>query len=188
MIIGVILARGGSKRVPRKNVKLIAGRPLIAWTILAAQSSMWIDRLVVSSEDHEILSVAGEYQCEIVLRPKHLASDTADSYGALKHAVRHCDDKDVVVLLQPTSPLRTTADIDRCIEIHMLNEDGFPVASHEGEEPVPNGAVYVGTVGWLRRGGNWDNTMHIVISMPPERSVDINTEEDFDRAERMLAA
>lgn len=186
MIMGVILARGGSKRLPGKNLKLLAGRPLIAWTILAAQSSMWLDKLVVSSDDHEILSVAVEYGCEIVLRPKHLASDGADSYGALKHACRHLDDKDVVVLLQPTSPLRTTADIDACIEAHFLG--GQALASFEAGATVPNGAVYVGSVAWLRNGGNWDAPDVGIVPMPKERSVDINTSEDFELAERMLAA
>jgi len=114
MILGIIPARGGSKGIPRKNIKSIAGKPLIAWTIKAAQQSTLIDKFVVSTEDAEIARVSREYGAEVLERPAELASDEADTLDVLLHAVENipCD---IVVLLQPTSPVRRPGLIDECI-------------------------------------------------------------------------
>jgi N-acylneuraminate cytidylyltransferase len=116
-VLGVIPARGGSKRLPRKNVRPLAGKPLIAWTIEAARGSRYLDRVVLSSDDAEIIRVARQWNCEApFVRPAELASDEAPGVGPVLHAVQALPDYALVVLLQPTSPLRTSADIDACIE------------------------------------------------------------------------
>jgi N-acylneuraminate cytidylyltransferase len=117
-VLAVIPARGGSKGVPRKNVRLLAGKPLIAWTIEQAAQSRYIDCVMVSSEDDEICQVAKESGAEIpFVRPMELASDTASGVDVLCHAVENSgSDYDYVVLLQPTSPLREPSDIDEAIE------------------------------------------------------------------------
>jgi CMP-N,N'-diacetyllegionaminic acid synthase len=117
-VLGVIPARGGSKGVPRKNVRLLAGKPLIGWTIEQAAQSRYIDRVIVSSEDEEICQVAKQSGAEIpFVRPAELASDTASGVDVLCHAVENAGaDYDYVVLLQPTSPLRESTDIDAAIE------------------------------------------------------------------------
>lgn len=122
-VLGVILARGGSKGLPRKNIRDLAGKPLIAWTIEAGHDSEYLDRLILSSDDKKIMTVAEEYGCEVPFRrPDKLAADDTPSMDALLHAVDQVPDHDYVVLLQPTSPLRTAADIDatitRCHENH----------------------------------------------------------------------
>ncbi|NQT33487.1 MAG: acylneuraminate cytidylyltransferase family protein [Candidatus Omnitrophica bacterium] len=115
MILGIIPARGGSKGIPRKNVKMIAGKPLIAWSIEAAKMSKMIDRFVVSTDDLEIAAIAREYGAEVVDRPAELATDEATTISALQHVLSVID-ADTVVLLQPTSPVRDEGLIDRCIE------------------------------------------------------------------------
>ena len=114
MILGVIPARGGSKGVPQKNVRQVCGKPLIAWTIEAAQQSVLLDRWVVSTEDPEIARISRRYGAEILNRPPQLATDTTPTLHVLKHALNHVS-ADIVVLLQPTSPIRSSGLIDRCI-------------------------------------------------------------------------
>lgn len=116
-VLGVILARGGSKGLLRKNVRNLAGKPLIAWTIEAGHESEYLDRLILSSDDDEIMAVAREYGCEIPFRrPAELARDDSTSMDALLHALDQLPEHDYTVLLQPTSPLRIAADIDGAIE------------------------------------------------------------------------
>jgi len=116
--LAVIPARGGSKGVPRKNIRLLAGKPLVTWTIEQAAQSRYIDRVIVSSEDEEICQVAKQSGAEVpFVRPMELASDTASGVDVLCHAVENAGaDYDYVVLLQPTSPLRESTDIDAAIE------------------------------------------------------------------------
>lgn len=113
----IIPARGGSKRLPRKNILELGGKPLIAWTIEAALQSKYIDTVLVTSDDNEILKVAESYGAMTIKRPPHLASDTATSFDAIKHAIENTKQHDYVILLQPTSPLRDSNHIDDAIEL-----------------------------------------------------------------------
>lgn len=117
-VLAIIPARGGSKGVPRKNVLELAGKPLIGWTIDEARKSQYIDRLVLSSDDQEIQEVAIKYGCEVPFnRPSELAQDDTPGVLPVLHAVRKLQGYDYVILLQPTSPLRTVEDIDGCLEL-----------------------------------------------------------------------
>lgn len=112
-VLGVIPARGGSKGVPRKNVIDVVGRPLLAWTVDAARASTVIDHLVLSTDSDEIASVGRALGCDVPFRrPPELASDTAGAVDVALHAASAMPGFDIVVLLQPTSPQRTAADID----------------------------------------------------------------------------
>jgi len=117
-VLAVITARGGSKGVPRKNVLELAGRPLIAWTISAARASKHLDRTILSSEDSEIIAVAKDWGCDVPFtRPAELAADKTPGIDPVLHALKALPERyDYIVLLQPTSPLRTAADIDGCLE------------------------------------------------------------------------
>lgn len=117
-VLAIIPARGGSKGVPRKNIRQLAGKPLIAWSIEAAKQSKYIDRLILSSEDEEIIAVAKAWGCEVpFVRPAELAGDDMPGIKPVLHALNTLPGKyDYVVLMQPTSPLRTVRDIDGCIE------------------------------------------------------------------------
>ncbi len=120
MILAITPARGGSKGIPGKNIKMIAGKPLLVWTIEAATKSRLIDRYVVSTEDKEIAAVAADYGAEVLVRPAELATDQATTLSVLQHAISQipCD---TVVLIQPTSPVRKPGLIDECIREFLDN-------------------------------------------------------------------
>lgn len=121
--LAVIPARGGSKGVPRKNVRDLNGKPLIAWTIEEAKKSQYISNIILSSEDSEIIKEAKKYGCEVpFIRPMKLAQDDTPGIDPVLHAINQCPGYDYVVLLQPTSPLRKAEDIDGAIQ--MLLDKG----------------------------------------------------------------
>ena len=129
--LGVIPARGGSKRLPRKKIMMLAGKPLIQWTIEAGLESKAIDRLIVSTDDAEIAEVACACGADVpFMRPAELAADTSNSYVVLEHAYQTLreqgDDYDYIVMLQPTSPLRTSVHIDGAAKlIEQKGADGI---------------------------------------------------------------
>lgn len=127
-IIAIIPARGGSKGLPRKNIKLLLEKPLIAWTIEQAKKSKYIDNIVVSTEDEEIAEISKECGAEVpFLRPKELAKDDSPTIDAIMHAINRFEERgeyfDIIVLLEPTSPLRDAEDIDKCIELMLNNKN-----------------------------------------------------------------
>lgn len=116
-VLALIPARGGSKGLPGKNVALVDGRPLIDYTIAAARASAYVDRVVLSSDDPEIIDVARACGCDVPFqRPPELATDAAPTMDVVSHALDQLPGFDIVVLLQPTSPARTTADIDGTLQ------------------------------------------------------------------------
>ncbi len=123
-VLAIIPARGASKGIPRKNIRMLAGKPLIAWTIEEAKKSKYIDRLILSSEDEEIIQVAREWDCEApFIRPKELAKDDTPGIEPVMHAMYALEEKyDYVVLLQPTSPMRLADDIDKCIALCVSSQ------------------------------------------------------------------
>lgn len=184
MILGIIPARGGSKRLPGKNRKPLCGKPLIWWTISEAMKSQALNRVVVSTDDPEIFALATEMDCEVVHRPAWMASDDAPIYLEIFRLI-DLYSPEWVVLLQPTSPLRTVDDIDACVT-KCIRAPAPSLVSVTKGSPAANGAVYVALVEWLREHRNFDGPRTIVHEMPPERSVDINTQADFDRAEQFM--
>jgi CMP-N,N'-diacetyllegionaminic acid synthase len=132
-VVGIILARGGSKGVPKKNIRSLAGVPLLAYSILEAKRSSKISKLVVSSDDDEILSIAKQLNCETIIRPDEFATDEASSPSALIHAINQIEKReifevDAVVLLQPTTPFRKFSTIDECIDLYK-NQSADSVVS-----------------------------------------------------------
>lgn len=118
-VLGVIAARGGSKGVPRKNVLPLGGRPMIVWTVEAALASKTLDRVIVSSDDAEIIGAAVAAGAEApFVRPAELARDDTPGTAPVLHALDQVGGVyDLVVLLQPTSPFRIAEDIDRAVEM-----------------------------------------------------------------------
>lgn len=188
MILGLILARGGSKRCPGKNIRPLGGVPLIAWSIAAGFQSRYVGPVVVSSDDDKILRVAKEYGAVPLKRPKILATAEASSYGAMLHAFERLN-PEAFCLLQPTSPFRQPQDIDGCFRTAQGNLAAVTV---EYGKRTPNGAVYVSTPQWVAQKiangvvAPFDGPDPAWYMMPAERSIDIDTELDFARAERML--
>lgn len=197
--LGIIPARSGSERLPGKNTIDLGGKPLIAWTIIAAQESAMFDRLIVSTDDHGVAAVAVKYGCEVLERPKELAQADSDSLSILLHANTQIH-SDRICLLQPTSPFRRAADI--VSTYHLLNETEGDAVVSVTEAPqnlcfdlglgnrlrpkqnvvVCNGAIYLLTTEHLLCRGDWYNGVTYAYLMPKDRSLDIDTKADLERA------
>ena len=126
-VLAIITARGGSKGIPRKNIKDLAGKPLIAYTIAAANASQHLTRTIVSTDDEEISTIAKDHGGGVpFLRPAHLAEDESKSIDVISDLVttlvEQGDSYDYIMILQPTSPLRTSGDIDAAIEMAVDND------------------------------------------------------------------
>lgn len=221
-ILGIITARGGSKGIPRKNIKNFCGKPLIAYTIQEAQKSKYISNLIVSTEDLEIKKISQKYGADVpFLRPKNLAGDKIKSLPVVRHAVLFMEKQlgivfDYIVILQPTSPLRKTIDIDKTIERIIKENTDSAVTLVEIEENHPmqikkitknrvlpycmpekegtrrqdlpvaykrNGSVYViKRDAIIKKNKLFGNSITGVV-IPRERSVDINNDFDWMKAE-----
>lgn len=125
-IISIIPARGGSKGIPRKNIKLLNGKPLISYSIDASNSCSLIDDTYVSTEDAEISEISKGNNAEVIERPDELAGDDSSSIDVILHVLDYLENKgelpDLFVLLQPTSPLRTSEDIEASINLFLESD------------------------------------------------------------------
>ncbi len=138
-VLALIPARGGSKGIPKKNIKILAGRPLIAHSIVAALASRLIDRTIVSTDSEEIAAVAREWGAEVpFIRPKEFAEDLTPDTPVFEHCLQWLKknegyEPDIIVHLRPTGPLRTAEEIDEAIE--MLAADPEADSIRSVEEP-----------------------------------------------------
>ena len=122
-VIAIIPARGGSKGLPGKNIKEMAGKPLIAWPISAALSSKYVDEVIVTTDDQVIADISEKFGAKIPwLRPNVLASDNAKRIDVIEHAIKNTDPFDILVYLEPTSPLTEAIDIDEALEL-LINQN-----------------------------------------------------------------
>lgn len=223
-VLGLIPARGGSKGLPGKNIRNLMGKPLIAWTIEEAIVSSVLDRIIVTTDDMEIAEISKRFGAEVpFMRPAEFATDTARGIDVVFHALewlaKHNFLYDLVVLLQPTSPLRKAEDIVRSLELFQSKKAGAVVSVCECEhsplwtntigedlsmrdflnssihgknrQEIPdyyrlNGAVYVADWNYLERNEGFFGDKTYALVMPKERSVDIDTELDFNFAEFLL--
>lgn len=155
-VLGLIPARGGSKGVPRKNIRLLSGKPLLAYTTEAALAAKRLTRVVLSTEDEEIAAVGRSFGVEVpFLRPAELAQDDTPTLPVVQHTLRRLEEQDIrfdaVCLLQPTSPLRRAVDIDRSIEL-LERSDAESVVSvlPVPLEYNPHWVYFQDQGGWLR--------------------------------------
>jgi N-acylneuraminate cytidylyltransferase len=163
-VFAVVPARGGSKSIPGKNVKLLGGKPLLAWPIDVAREVAEVDRIIVSTDDEQIADVARRFGAEVYNRPDHLATDQALVIDALKDLLRTLaaegDMPEWLILLEPTCPLRTAEDVRACLELAATGNydsvatfkeaDLNPHRAWRIEEGVPE--VFIpGAVPWLPR-------------------------------------
>ena len=130
-VLAIIPARGGSKGLPGKNSRPLQGVPLVAWPVKAALNSRYVDRVIVTTDDVNIATIAKEYGADVpFLRPEHLAQDTSPSSDAILHALDFCAqtdrDYDYIVLLEPTSPLTESSDIDKALDM-LVAHDGLAI-------------------------------------------------------------
>ena len=142
-ILGITLARGGSKSVPKKNIKPICGKPLIAYTISEALKSKYLTRYIISTDNEEIKEIALKFGAEVpFVRPKKLATDKASSADAIKHAVSFVEKEegfkyDFIIELMCTNPLKTVKDIDSCISKLVQTGADSVIAVHKLEDHHP---------------------------------------------------
>ena len=136
-VLAIIPARGGSKGLPHKNILPVNNKPLIAWTITEAQKSKYIDSLILSSEDAKIINIAQKWGCEVpFVRPEQLATDETTGMAVVLHAIENTSaEYELIVLLQPTSPLREVQDIDACIQACCSQNAPACVTVTETEKP-----------------------------------------------------
>lgn len=225
-MIAIIPARAGSKGLPGKNIKPLLGKPLIVYTIEAAQQSSAITEIFVSTDSEEIAKVAGLYGAKVpFLRPKELARDDSKAIDLYLFTVEHLNnqlnyDIEEFAVLQPTSPLRQPDDIDHAADIFhrkmadsvisvteamhhptwakKINGDGilqdfFPrQGSNKNRQEIesafmPNGAVFVFRYSSLKAHCSYYTEQTYPLFMPAERSVDIDTQLDFEFAEFLLS-
>lgn len=219
-ILAVIPARGGSKGIPRKNIKPLAGKPLIAWTIEAALHAQGIDRVIVSTEDEEIALVAKQFGAEVpFMRPHTLAQDDTPGIAPVLHAIKQLPDYDWVLLLQPTSPLRSVEDIEGIIQfcrdeaapsavsVTQVSKHPFwmyqrddqnrlhslipnqPEITRRQDLPAAytlNGALYLARTDWLIQNQGFIGSETLGYVMPEERSVDLDTPQDWRWVEFLI--
>jgi N-acylneuraminate cytidylyltransferase len=203
-VIAIIPARAGSVRLPGKNMLPLAGKPMIQWTLEAALAARTLDRIVVSSDDEAVLRLADTIgEMTILRRPADLSGPDASSMDVVRHALDHVGGTWAhVVLLQPTSPLRSAADVDGAVA--LCRAAGAPAVIAVSPLPKPpafhatldaagrlvdvgepqrlrviNGAVYVGRTDVVTAAGTFRVEGCIGWDMPPERSVDVDTAADF---------
>ncbi len=220
-ILAIIPARGGSKGVPRKNIRLLCGKPLIAHTIEAALNSEHINRVVVSTEDQEIAEVARQYGAETIVRPAELANDSVPTAPVLEHVVGYLKETedyraDVLVLLQPTSPLRGSHHVDEALETFFGNkydsllsvcsshafiwrldrDEAYPInydfrdrPRRQDREPEyrENGAIYITKCDMLMREHSFLGGKIGFYHMPEDISIEIDTMFDFWLAEQIMS-
>lgn len=135
-IVACIFARGGSKGVPRKNIRLLAGKPLIAYSIETAKQIKRVSRVVVSTDDAEIADIAKAYGAEVpFMRPDELATDASPEWLSWQHAVRTLNEQgpqplDIMLSLPTTSPLRETQDVEHCLDKALTRDFDLVVAVH----------------------------------------------------------
>jgi CMP-N-acetylneuraminic acid synthetase len=200
MILGIIPARGGSKGVIRKNIRPVAGKPLLVWSIEAARRARTLTRWVVSTEDAEIADIAREHGAEVLKRPAELASDEASTLSVLQHALREIP-ADAVVVLHPTSPIRREGLIDACV-IKYIDSEAQSLGtvhkdySYEYGQDMPrrqdirprlidNGNVYVLDAAIILA-GRWLGDRLAVYETSREEGVEIDEEFDLWLTEQIL--
>jgi len=213
-IIAIIPARAGSKRVANKNTALLNGKHLIEYTIQAALSCELIDKIIVTTNDPAVMKISASYPIKLIKRPQELAGDDTPTLPVIKHALEQINwDGDVIIILQPTSPLRSVEDInitikelidfkadsaETLVETHpieymfRLNKEGWAIPlNKEGLTKSSNQLERVflenGAVFAITKETIMQNTLygkkHRGIVMPKNRSVDINDKWDFLIAE-----
>jgi len=144
-VLGLVCARGGSKGVPRKNLKLLGGRPLVAWSIESARACALIDRVILSTDDAEIAEAGRFFGAEVpFLRPAELARDDSPEWLVWRHALRemagrHAFEADILVVLPPTSPFRSGSDVEESVRcLHATGADIVISVTPAGRNPYFN--------------------------------------------------
>lgn len=178
--LSIVPARSGSKRLPGKNMMKLGGRTLLQRACESAPFAC-----VVSSDSREYLAHAADFGVEGLLRPAELATDEATTGDVVLHVIEHFYTYETLILLQPTSPLRTKRDVQEALELFYDAKADSLISVNRGDTE-PNGAIYIVSRDWFRKHKTFVDPQTLRFEMPPERGIDIDTIEDFERAEDYL--
>ena len=192
-VTAIIPARSGSRRFPGKNTALLNGKPLLAYAIEAwAKSKYYKHPAIVSTDDGESAAIALKYGAYRLGRPLLLAQDDTPTLAVIQHVIvnlQRYNDTRVhwIIILQPTSPLRTTEDIDKCLDIINANEADSVTSICESSkyDTKENGAIYIMHADTIAQGTLYGSRLH-KYQMPEERSIDIDLPEDLEKAEKIM--
>lgn len=174
-VVAIIPARIGSKRLPKKNIYPIWGKPMIAWSILAAKKSKYINDIFVSTDDSSIAKISTDYESNVINRPKRLADDRTYKMDVIQHAVKEIEKKKkptLVISLQANSPEVRHVDLNNTIE-HLINYDLFEVVSVD-ENLNQNGAIRV-----MRYNTVFQKTLSVYFGVVKTNISDIHTLSDL---------
>lgn len=191
MNVAIIPARGGSRRIPGKNIKPFHGKPIIAYSIETALMSGLFDDVAVTTDSQEIAAVASQYGATHITRGEHYAEDEVGTQEVMRHALRlyeatYNKHPEIACCIYPCAPMMTVDDLDQGLK--ALKRDHHTYAFAVAEEPFgPAGTFYWGWTRSFKEHLNLVTPYAAMIPIPPERCIDINTQEDWDKAERMYA-
>lgn len=188
-----IPARAGSKRLPNKNKKELCGKPLICWTIEQALECKFIDQVIVSTDDEDILKICTRYferykeRLKTLPRPKELALDDSKTVEVISyHCINEYSSDTIIILLQPTSPLRTTIDIYRAMDYFYEHKNCVSGYWIDDKTIKLNGAIYIFKLEQLIFYDSCIVPNPSFYIMPRYRSIDIDTIDDFKKCEEYL--
>lgn len=185
-VIAVIPARGGSTRIPRKNIRLFHGEPVITYSIKTAKLSGLFDRILVSTDDAEIAEVANYAGAGVIFRPRSLADNSVGTQAVTSHAIQAVGG-DYCCCIYPTAPMMLASDITRAFE--LVYSDKFSYAFSVGVDPLRDaGQFYWGNAKAFLRGISLYGPHSAMVPIDELRVCDINTEDDWLRAERMFSS
>lgn len=187
MSAAIIPARGGSQRIPRKNVREFMGRPMLAWAIGAAQESGVFSRVYVSTEDAEIAEVAQRYGARVIARPKELAQAEVGTQEVMAHAVMAAglNPLETVCCLYPCAPLLSSRDLIAAFNVFNDGEFNYTIAVN-GAHGGDTGWFYIGRARWFAIDAPLWTERTRVFPIEADRAIDINTPEDWARAESVF--
>lgn len=188
MNLCVIPARGGSRRIPKKNIRLFHGRPIIEYSIETAQESGIFDLIIVSTDDPEIANVAHHAGAEVMMRSEEMSRDEVGTQEVMEYVLREQDDDrfKIACCIYATAPLMTTADLKDGYDLLIDNPWYTRYAFSVGSEPLRDaGQFYFGFIEEFLMGTPLITSSSIMVPIDEKRVCDINTEEDWRRAEEM---
>lgn len=185
-IIAIILARSGSKRVKFKNIRIFKGKPLFMWSLILAKRSKYIDQIYLSTDSIKINNIAKKNGFPTnKLRSKELSGDTATSSDAVFEILNTTKKKfDFFILLQPTSPLRLIRDIDAALKKIVIKDSKSLISVNSINNKI-NGAIYIQNINYFKKYKKFKYKNTILYKMPKDRSVDIDTNKDFEKAQNI---
>ncbi len=185
-ILGIIPTRLGSKRLKNKNIREFKKKPLFIWSYLSAKKSKYIDKILISTESKKVINFAKPYGYKSnALRNKKLSYDHIKSEDVILEILKKNKKFNYFILLQPTSPLRNSTDIDKSIELIVKKRKNFLVSVF-GKKNKHNGAIYINKIKEFLKTKKFDLKNKIYFKMPLKKSVDIDYLKDFKKAERLF--